>query len=909
MRLAMLLMLAPALLLADSLLIISPGYQVLAGASLKLGATVFDNDGKPLSAAPSLTWTSASPAVATVSSDGTVSGVSLGITRIRASAPGGLADDTFVQVLPKRIRVTPAGAVVRLGATQQFTAEVLDSRDRPLAGVALQWLVNNGVGFATVSPSGLLTARTAGRSSVRAQFLYNGPQYAMSPVVYADADFTIVPAPSYSVTEVPVSAVGLRQATIGGRAGYVGYSSETGLLFTAALEGLTGGLLSQKDGELKVVRKQGIPSVLAASYVRAQGVVTSNDAGTTLVGETSGSWPTVVLINGGRQDTIAILNTLVGNSAVLWAPYINTNSLSRGGQVVIWSEFRTLTQPNRLITGLFRGFRGRFGEAVVTTGAKFPELPGPFVLDNSYGIADDSTVYFTLSQGQRRFVYRCGPDGVVTALFGTGTQLGSRVIRTVAAGSGEVPPFRVAAGGDLALAVNFEDGGTSLLRFANGAFEAPVESVAVNNAPRAFAFDDRFGSLWEASTPAGGTGLYRWKEGKLDLVLRYSSGVDGTAVSSVASAVFDSEGRVIVSTSLGDRGMAVVRIDPAGKQEIQVRAGDKVTTDAPVSITALIGGASAGGLQVVTAHASIGSITEIREDGQAVPLLTTGTVLPDGSIFGGVGSGFGQWSVRKSPDGQIFFAGAGIYTLDNGIPRKFSAARSNLIYPNGTGEVAWVISDQLGLAGKPGSLLGNVFSSPPAGTTTSIEPFGRVLAFGSIALDDVGRLLTGITFEDGRDTLAYWDGSSWRVVAIPGVTELSGRRIASIDRVRAKGNHLYASFTMAGGLPSLAEWDGADWKVLLPPGFVLPNGLAALTISRFDPNRNEEIAIRASGTYSYVAVLTKSGLKLVYDSVAKPPEETYASLGELDFRDDGTVYFLTFDAYDRQRLLMAKPLP
>ena len=103
-------------------------------------------------------WTSSAPGIATVQSDGTVTGIAAGSAMIIATA--GSAADTLrltVTAAPlQRLTLTPDSVTLRPGDTTHVTVQAFDTQGNPMTPPALTWTsLTSGI---TVSSSGLITA-------------------------------------------------------------------------------------------------------------------------------------------------------------------------------------------------------------------------------------------------------------------------------------------------------------------------------------------------------------------------------------------------------------------------------------------------------------------------------------------------------------------------------------------------------------------------------------------------------------------------------------------------------------------------------------------------------------------------------------------------------------------------------
>ncbi len=184
----------------DTVLVSPPTASLTAGNTVQLSALVEDSAGNPL-AGRAVTWTSNSSGVASVSASGLVQGVTAGSATISATSGGktGTAAITVQAVPVALVTVSPASVTVLVGQTVQLTATPKDAGGNPLAGRSVAWSSGNAT-VATVSGSGLVTARAAGSTTIT----------ATSEGQSGTASLTVSVVPVASVTVSPASAGLLR---------------------------------------------------------------------------------------------------------------------------------------------------------------------------------------------------------------------------------------------------------------------------------------------------------------------------------------------------------------------------------------------------------------------------------------------------------------------------------------------------------------------------------------------------------------------------------------------------------------------------------------------------------------------------------------------------------------------------
>ena len=153
---------------------VAPATATLAsGATQQLTATPRDAAGNPLPNRPAATWTSSDPAVAAVNpTTGVVTVVNTGPAPVTATITAtieGVAGTATLTITPApvaSVAVTPATASVVAGGSVQLSATSRDAANRTLTGRTTTW-TSSDTTVATVSTSGLVTARSPGAATAR----------------------------------------------------------------------------------------------------------------------------------------------------------------------------------------------------------------------------------------------------------------------------------------------------------------------------------------------------------------------------------------------------------------------------------------------------------------------------------------------------------------------------------------------------------------------------------------------------------------------------------------------------------------------------------------------------------------------------------------------------------------------
>ena len=206
---------------------------VQAGRTVAAVLAAFDERGQPMTVGPAA-WTSNAPTVARVNSSGIVTALAPGSATITArvgSVQGQVAlviTSTPDGSLPlMAIHITPNAVNLESGQRVQLAASLFDVADNPLSMRALQWTTSDST-VATVSPSGLVTARTIGTAIIAASSDTVRGATAIAVAFAPDSDILVSfasPVPGVTVgdtlkVEVAVRTVARTDsvwATVGGQ--------------------------------------------------------------------------------------------------------------------------------------------------------------------------------------------------------------------------------------------------------------------------------------------------------------------------------------------------------------------------------------------------------------------------------------------------------------------------------------------------------------------------------------------------------------------------------------------------------------------------------------------------------------------------------------------------------------------
>ena len=154
----------------ESVVVTPQALQLLAGTAGALIAEVKDVAGNVLTDRR-LVWASADPAIATVSNNGVVTGVSAGNVDIAATSEGksAVATVTVVPVPPRvsSVRIAPDNVSLYVAGGADLVATPYDGQGTAIGGRKAVWTTNN-VSVASISQTGRVTGLVPGTAVITA---------------------------------------------------------------------------------------------------------------------------------------------------------------------------------------------------------------------------------------------------------------------------------------------------------------------------------------------------------------------------------------------------------------------------------------------------------------------------------------------------------------------------------------------------------------------------------------------------------------------------------------------------------------------------------------------------------------------------------------------------------------------
>ncbi len=916
-----------------SVQILSDASQVLVGRTLAMRAVVRDAGGNPIPNA-TVTWTTNNGTNGTINGSGVFSALRLAVVRVTARS-GGVAAETAVQTIPSRVEISPDRLQIGVGSTQQFSATAYDADDQPIPGVTWTWSVSNlrnGTSqTAAITTAGLMTARAEGANFVQATFNYGDVQTGLQRQWIAVARVeTNTPTP-YRVRRLYHNLNSMRSNyQLRARQSMLWLSDEGDLYFNASLSGLAQALVHYRDGNFKAVATAGMPRFAPGSF--------ANEYFAHSVARTGGKLLVYEDTNiNGRQLSLGDKNGVepffsnntpltdtIGTANI----FTTRNSLTSGGQMIVRATFRFENDPVTY-TGLFRGYNYKITELLVGTNEAIPTLgTGTFTVDNDFGIANDGTAYYSLTLGSNRVYFKHPPSGQRRKLIGINDPVAATTVRSFPGGRGNHPHFWVDESGAMLVAATLNDNNNHYLYFApNG----DMQTLRMAGLTGIMSFHPGFGALLHAN-PFGsrGNGVYRWKPGAdpESLFLYSAARIGNVTIEDFESGAVNGQGQVYLMARTNNSNMAVARW--GAEPEWLFWHDMEVKLEAPLNLVTLINGGRVGPPHVLSGGTT-GSIAEF--DGRDFrPTLALGERLFGASMwFGGFHGGTAN--IRKAPNGDVYLIGGNAISrvVGNGAPERllsfplsFNGHTINTpgnLEVNSQGDLLFSASTNQGdsrIYLRAGGVLQQilVYSGTSANAST-ID--GRIASgFDSYSLDDQGRVLANLRFRNlNVPVLHVYMGNTWTRLVEPNLTVVGEHRITGIaNPPRAVGDRLFALLAIQAGGNILVEFQNNTPQILINNSTVMPNGQVTSNVSLGEGNRRGDFLFQQSnGGNNFLMVKPgdsndPKAVRQVINLFRPTADGDYlVRINAIDFRDDGTVYFLAMTQDDETVLYEAVPQP
>ena len=354
--------------------------DILVGDVLQLAATPRDANGNALTDR-TITWASSNPAVAAVSSSGSVSGVAQGTAVITATSEGisSTADITVSPLEPDTVIVSPASVSIQPKQTAQLTANVRNSQGQTMT-TTVSWL-SGDPSLATVSGSGLVTGLSTGTTTVTASAGKKKTKIKVTVSQAAAATVSLSPS-SVSLTQGATSQL---SATVKDASGNV----------------LTGLIIAWSSTDTNT------------ATVSSTGLVTGRGAGnatiTATTGGVSGTASVAVQSLAAPVATVSMSPTtaalVTGDTITFTATPRDSTGTALGGRTITWASSNASVakvSSSGLVTAVATGSatitatsEGKTGTASVTVTA--PPVASVAVSPHSASVVTNGTVQLSVT--------------------------------------------------------------------------------------------------------------------------------------------------------------------------------------------------------------------------------------------------------------------------------------------------------------------------------------------------------------------------------------------------------------------------------------------------------------------------------------------------------------------------------
>ncbi|MEO7652694.1 MAG: Ig-like domain-containing protein [Bryobacteraceae bacterium] len=903
--------------------ILSDESQVLVGRTLQMRAVVRDAAGNPIPNA-AVTWAVNQAAASTISTGGMVTARGLATVRVTARS-GAVTGEVAIQTIPSRVEVTPNSADLEVGSKKQFQAVAYDADGNPITGVNFAWSVTNqrqgGSSLSRIDTPGTVTATGEGGVWVWATYTYNETFPGLQRQWVAYSSLTLSVPKMYELRKL-YSTLGQtgNSWTLRPRQSMIWSTDDGQLFFNASLCGLANAFLNWKDGEWRVMSGGVVPR-----FGRGSVALDFRTHSVTRDGQILSYEDTNINgaeINRGTRDGLEPFlnnNVPLGATEAVSGLFITRNSYTSTGSAMVRANFR-FENNTTTYSGLFRGSRGQVNELLISTKDTLPELGGPLTVDADFGIAADGTAYYSVTSGANRIFYKHDFNGR-QRLVGIGDAMLGNKVRRFLAGQGNSPTVWFDEDGTAIVCVELEDLSQHYLSFAP---DGKLSSLRVNSTSGILWRHPGQGVLLYANPYNNkGNGVHVWQSDDTRAVYVLGRRLFDQTIQAIESGTIDKLGNITLMLRGDVSALIVARMNP--EPYVMFGAGDRIPVELPVNLFTLIGGARVG-----PPHAQMGgnsgSIGEFVDGDWRLTLGIGERLFGTTMWFGGAHGA--TYNMRKAPNGDIYFInGSGIARIQPGgdprllIPFPLRLENNTLtvnnpgqLDVNGQGAVLFHSSTSAGdnrfFIYENGQSRQILVLSPTANSATTID--GRIVqSFDSFAFDDNGRVLAQLRFRGlAVPTLGLWDGTRWRIVAIPNETRIGQHLVTNIPNTpRASGAKLMAGLTIQTGSAIVAEWQPQGWEIMVNINTVMPNGQVANSISALDVNARGDLLFQFANGVNSMVVRRGDKLYQVHNFFRPTPEgEFLIRINSMDFRDDGTVYFLAVTQEDEVALYEARPL-
>jgi hypothetical protein len=363
-----------------------------AGQRISAVARAKDADGVVIPNVP-LTWTSRTPAIATVDSNGVITALFPGSVQITARTSGNVTGTLTFTVVPARVEIAGSGTM-RLNQSVAIVARAFDINGNVIPGVTFTWTSDN-IAVATVTAAGVVQATGLGQAVITAtNSNYIG---RMTVTVERPQDFTIQ-------TVVTMDAAQGAESRIQSILSMSNLNARGDIAFVANLSGSTAGVVRDIRGQLAVLARTGDTAPLGGFYSSfGQPVINSRGDVAFVANVVNGTSPLLLFARGSELIVLLANGDAVDAGGTIGAITLAPDGLDDNGFAVA-----TLTMNNPTHSGVFRISPETRLEALIRT---FDETSiGSPTVFNAVSVSPSGRVAVLLTAGSRRGIYLVTPS-------------------------------------------------------------------------------------------------------------------------------------------------------------------------------------------------------------------------------------------------------------------------------------------------------------------------------------------------------------------------------------------------------------------------------------------------------------------------------------------------------------------
>ena len=412
----------------------APSSQVILNDSAQLSAAVYDSIGNPIPN-QQLTWSVSDKTAFSVDSNGAITAVGLGWSDIYADAPGARGI-LRLQAVPLSINVRPANQTVLIGATVQYSADVLDINSQAVPGATLSWrayAANGGTSQTVgIDQTGLAFTFGFGVYYIEAYYNYTVGAGPFIPRYFGNTLLTVNEPTSYSQIRLLDNSAVRQNFQLREHRGSLSVNDSGQIAYVGWLEGYATAALMWGSNGLAPMAVASTPTDFPGSNlidinnpaINNNGEISAQcellpPKGCMLFGSRNGATNFILFdgVSGGGVANIRNYGTtrfgLNDNSITLFrADYFEI-----GGQITK--------------TGLFTTTSNGLPTLQVPAATTLPGLGATYTFDTDFGLDNAGNIIFFATNGASRALYRMTPDATVTRMIGTGDMVNGTTVTSL----------------------------------------------------------------------------------------------------------------------------------------------------------------------------------------------------------------------------------------------------------------------------------------------------------------------------------------------------------------------------------------------------------------------------------------------------------------------------------------------